>query len=649
MSWRINRIILQGYKFFYDRHDIPVDGKNLLVYGENGSGKSSIFSAVFRLFQSRNMDAADAQAPLMSPEGELRNLYLDAVDDCCISIEFIDTNANPSVEPRIYNLTNAVIDTQVVGDMFLKNTISSSDFVDYRNLSSLSDFSMETNKDMFKKFEEDIFPYASFRRGYPNPDGSMSAHRLASEWWSHAKELLNALPKYKGPRNGQFNRNTPEYVHFQSYLQSLCTEIKFLCDELGQRCTRILHDEFNIKDVEIVFDYDEHFAFNEPTAPHSHHRDHTLHPYNIRMAARVLNDTLPNGRKGVRNPKTFFNEAKITCMGLALRLAVLHSKYFVGNFASVLCIDDLLLSLDMSYRMPVVRYFLKLATSYQLCIFTHDRSFYLLTQTLIKQERQDNWKYFSMYCPDPTKVTTQRPEPKIILDEGLLKQAENLISNCDYPSAANCLRKFAEHQIKDILPQNMWYYFDSDGNLKNKMLHALWEQTVSEDFLNLYGFRKTEFPNIKIFLDRLMNPFSHDDRDVPIFREELEACIGELKKYQPIIDRKHILVRREDSDSTLFRLQLSHGGNSADITFKACEQWDYFDSPHGKMYKRVEVQTQTVIVTGDVHYQQKIKQPVHKLYSDICYRIKAGAAGVVLPSFDEAISFVATGQRLADI
>ena len=67
------------------------------------------------------------------------------------------------------------------------------------------------------------------------------------------------------------------------------------------------------------------------------------------------------------------------------------------------------------------------------------------------------------------------------------------------------------------------------------------------------------------------------------------------------------------------------------------------------MYKRVEVQTQTVIVTGDVHYQQKIKQPVHKLYSDICYRIKAGAAGVVLPSFDEAISFVATGQRLADI
>ncbi len=649
MSWRINKITLRGFKFFYGVKDILVEEQNLLVYGDNGSGKSSIYDAIFRLFQSRSLNANDAKAPLTPPNGELRNLYSAAADECGVAIEFTDSQANPPVAPKVYNLTNVALNTQGDGDTFIKNTISSSDFIDYKNLSSLSDFSAVSSVDMFGKFDEDIFPYAQFRRGYTNPDGSLSPYRLASEWWSHAKSLLAALPKYGGQRRYQFNRHTPEYLYFTNYLVDFCTELQFLCDELGQSATRILHNEFKIKDVEIIFDYDNEFKFNEPTAPHSHHRDHTLHPFKIRMIAKVLNDTLPGGGSLITNPKTFFNEAKLTCMGLALRLAVLHTKFSVGNFASILCVDDLLLSLDMSYRMPVIKYILKLATNYQVCILTHDRSLYTLTQTLIKQNEYDNWKCFSMYSPDPTKITKHRPEPNIVLDEGLLKKAETLISICDYPSAANCLRKFAEHQIKEIIPQNMWYYFDADGNLKNKMLHALWDQTFSEDFLNLYGFRKSDFPNIKIYLDRLMNPLSHDDRDVPIFREELEACIGELKKYQPIIDRKHILVRREDSDSTLFRLQLSHGGNSADITFKACEQWDYFDSPHGKMYKRVEVQTQTVIVTGDVHYQQKIKQPVHKLYSDICYRIKAGAAGVVLPSFDEAISFVATGQRLADI
>lgn len=649
MSWRINKITLRNFKFFYGVKDIPVEEQNLLVYGDNGSGKSSIFDAIYRLFQSRNINSSDAKAPLSAPNGELRNLYMQPADVCGVSIEFTDSKADPAVAPKIYNLSNIALDTQAVGDLFIKNTISSSDFIDYKNLSSLSDFSAISSDDMFKKFEEEIFPYAQFRHGYPNPDRTYSPYRLASEWWSHANDLMAALPKYTGQRRGQFNRHTPEYLHFTSYLNSLCSEIQFLCDELGQSSTRILQNEFKIKDVEIIFNYDNQFRFNEPTAPHSHHRDHTLHPFKIKMIAKVLNNELPGGCKLISNPKSFFNEARLTCMGLALRLSVLNTKFSLGNFASVLCIDDLLLSLDMSYRMPVVKYILKLATNYQVCIFTHDRSLYLLTQSLIKQNDQDNWKCFSMYSPDPTKITTQRPEPNIAHDEGLLKKAENLISICDYPSAANCLRKFAEHQIKEIIPQNMWYYFDADGNLKNKMLHALWEQTLSEDFLNLYGFRKTDFPNIKIYLDRLMNPLSHDDRDVPIFREELEECIEELKKYQPIIDRKHILVRREDSDSTLFRLQLSYGANSADITFKACEQWDYFDSPHGKMYKRVEVQTQRVVVTGDVHYQQKIKQPVQKLYSDIYYRVKAGVAGVTLPSLEEAISLAATGQRLIDL
>ncbi|MEA1969429.1 MAG: recombinase RecF, partial [Thermodesulfobacteriota bacterium] len=43
---RINTIKFKNYKFFHGNFDLPVNGKNILVYGENGSGKSSVYKAL---------------------------------------------------------------------------------------------------------------------------------------------------------------------------------------------------------------------------------------------------------------------------------------------------------------------------------------------------------------------------------------------------------------------------------------------------------------------------------------------------------------------------------------------------------------------------------------------------------------------------
>lgn len=43
MSWRINNIRIKNFKFFKDEFVLNVNGKHLLLYGENGSGKSSIY------------------------------------------------------------------------------------------------------------------------------------------------------------------------------------------------------------------------------------------------------------------------------------------------------------------------------------------------------------------------------------------------------------------------------------------------------------------------------------------------------------------------------------------------------------------------------------------------------------------------------
>ena len=43
---RITKIKLTNYKFFFGEFDLPVNGENILLYGENGSGKSSIYKAL---------------------------------------------------------------------------------------------------------------------------------------------------------------------------------------------------------------------------------------------------------------------------------------------------------------------------------------------------------------------------------------------------------------------------------------------------------------------------------------------------------------------------------------------------------------------------------------------------------------------------
>ena len=52
----ISKITIDGFKAFPDNFPLELEGKNLLMYGENGSGKSSIYYALHSLLQSQCKD-----------------------------------------------------------------------------------------------------------------------------------------------------------------------------------------------------------------------------------------------------------------------------------------------------------------------------------------------------------------------------------------------------------------------------------------------------------------------------------------------------------------------------------------------------------------------------------------------------------------
>ena len=59
MAKNIKEITLYNFKAFYGENTIKLDGKNLLLYGENGSGKSSIYWALYTLLQSSTKNEED--------------------------------------------------------------------------------------------------------------------------------------------------------------------------------------------------------------------------------------------------------------------------------------------------------------------------------------------------------------------------------------------------------------------------------------------------------------------------------------------------------------------------------------------------------------------------------------------------------------
>ena len=60
---RITSIGLKNFRAFYGEHIINLGnhGKNLLVYGENGSGKSSLFLALQAFIFAHQRDERDSR------------------------------------------------------------------------------------------------------------------------------------------------------------------------------------------------------------------------------------------------------------------------------------------------------------------------------------------------------------------------------------------------------------------------------------------------------------------------------------------------------------------------------------------------------------------------------------------------------------
>lgn len=387
MSWRINQIEVKNFKFFKNTFTLNIDRKNILLYGENGSGKSSIYWSVFTHFQAYAKEQVEAQKYFTANHSQnLRNRFVDEREGSYIKISFHDGNSE----------TKSIVDSDVEYYpaneetlRFMRGTAMSSDFLNYKILSSLFDFKNSEDNQVFSIFEKEILPYIDFDEPYQKIDGTPTDLLNAGEWWGYIKRIINTegvIPRNE-KKYSSFNRGTAQYKAYQERISSFNRLLKNKLQFLIFRANSIIEDVFKIEaKIELTVSdaiFNRYIGYRKYSA--------TLESPKIYLKARMTSSLLANNAL-IEHPRSFFNEAKITCMALALRLAILEDHATTDEFPSVLLIDDLLISLDMPFRRMIIKQLLTYSSRFQTFIFTHDRAFFHLVMSEIKQlGNTDEW------------------------------------------------------------------------------------------------------------------------------------------------------------------------------------------------------------------------------------------------------------------
>lgn len=493
MSKKIDEISIENFKFFYGKESFKVDKKNLLIYGENGAGKSSLYWALYTFMESafKTLNAVNKYFQKDHKDSLVNKFSLsDANNTASIKITFSDDNGG-----QITHITSAH-DVSTIGIKEMKEAQTASDFLNYRYLSRMYDFRNSEDIDIFPVFEKDLFKFISF-----------NGENAETKW----DEIKSGLGLRDGKRIPMYDQTFKDFEGKISYFNEA---FNIYLNKIADFTNNILQKDFKEK-ITIKLAYQKASFSNIIQGTQA--RDYQMHKPGVRVTVNYFIDMLGEEHSEIKRPHTFLNEAKLTIIFLALRFAMVKERLFDSPI-KLLVIDDLLISLNMAYRQEVLNIILKEFNDFQIFIFTHDRLFFDRTQkNLMQRGLSKNWKMLEFY----TGVKDGIERPIIMDSQDALQKARNYYSfkSKDLPAAANYLRKYFEEKIISLLPSSL--IKQADG--QKATFESYWGEfcKIISDY-KIHFEIKEDFDVLKSFV---MNPLSHYDLASPVFDREVKKTL----------------------------------------------------------------------------------------------------------------------------
>lgn len=521
---RIKEVHINNFKFFPETAPIKIDGKNILLYGENGSGKSSFYWALYTLLESSGKsDPTEIQKYFnkLNPQS-LVNIHATAdatgVDNSFIKIVMDDDSAfEVSHQNTTINTNNDA-----------KESLLASDFLNYKLLQRSHAVKHTEEIDLFPIFEDSVFGYVQFAdTNWHNELGATIQLRNAGAIY----RVVESGPDKGYPRkNGELGfpqrgAHNAAYTEFNNLIEGFERDLGTLIQDINLRVNPIIQDKLKFK---LTFHLElEKVASHELSAA-----NYTPPSFAIRLKIDDFNGTGP-----VTKPQSFLNEARLSAVALAMRLAIMERRLQDAPI-KILVLDDLMISLDMSNRDKIVKLILEEYAWHQVAgtdighqtfILTHDRSLFTFIKNDISNlpaNKKDTWKQIEMYADDIDEDDPASFEkPRVFYEQNDLAIAVKHYKQHDYPAAANYLRKYSEEILCKWHPEYCWKDKECKDRSNNKMpFRNILENTINV-FWPRFGVVPPSYLELRKYLTILLNPLSHADVGVERYKGEIKSVI----------------------------------------------------------------------------------------------------------------------------
>jgi energy-coupling factor transporter ATP-binding protein EcfA2 len=484
-----------------------LDGKNLLVYGENGSGKSSLFHALQGFFSPTK------------PTGllEMRNSFSGAGIGCVkVEVGFDDasnaawhvgagvlrnylghTAIGPSVAP-VHPGHDAPLNAHVT------EAAKFSAVLDYRSL-------LNTN---YKHEDKTINLFQLAVTGFLANYVDLATNKTIEQLWA-------AVLRSKPARN-TLNTRVACFNACNAFNNAMNIALGLLLSQ-AQAILKALSPH-GLELVSLPF---TNVAYNNAKA----WADKNFTPQTLGLEVAFKGKTLDK-------PQLYLNEARQSALALALYLgARLACAPQTSPHLKLLVLDDVLVGLDHSNRLPVLNVLVDLFPTWQVVLLTHDKGWF----DLARQRLPDaDWVCYEIYegdsaaaAPMPiVRKTHNRPAL------ALLQKANDLVQQGYYEAAANYVRQAFEYGLRkgcEIQKIPMHYTINPAAHQAQDFLDALKKSpkpsaAVQTDW-------DACLASIEMFKNVVMNPYSHPNApNIP--RQEVVDAANTVEIFLRLVGRK---------------------------------------------------------------------------------------------------------------
>lgn len=536
----IDKIRIHNFKAFYtgtEPEEIVLGGKHLLMYGENGSGKSSIYWALYTLFQSETKTPAEISKYFdpIHDEQLLNYHYLNSRPDFAIDGDGkitspTDIGKNAEIEVELQDGNKLTLDKDGNRETVtnkLENLHRHSDFITHRLLVNFYNFRNSKEINLWEVFVRDFFPFLINNRG----TGTETLWQKLKDIEENLPFLLNHTTKtFKRSGSGKL-KNT-----LYSKISTFNLDIDHWLARINAITNSVYEDELKNKDgIEIYLKYEnklryDHYAVNEYTKAGVTYKQGTGYAKlnNPSITLNIRRKNTDGSFSVIHRPQAYLNEARITQIALSIRFSLLHDTIKPPYEGQFLALDDLLISLDMSNREQVLDAILNIyAKKYKIYLFTHEKSFFNMVKARIEAEHNPKeWLFREIYGVDEDNL-----KPQIHKSDSFIARSNDLYRRKDYPASVNYLRKELENILEKKLLKKIKK--NKDGEDKKTLDTII---TSGVDFIELLGEDATKLKRCKQYLQLLLNPLSHNENDVDAYEVDIKRIRIILEELRPFLE-----------------------------------------------------------------------------------------------------------------